>query len=480
MTSPVRPPLRPGSAEPGRGRPGGARARALCALLAAGLCAPGRAGAADATPSLPKLQGGTLSLDQATRTTWQNQPQIVQARANTQAAEARADEARAPLLPQVTGVSYTYERTTSNFTPHPGYTPTLALPPLYSWQTYNYYNFNGTVSQLVWDFGATLDAWRSAKVKALSQRDTERYTELQVLLGVRTAYFTARASKDLVAVARETLANQEAHLRQTEGFVEVGTQPEIALAQSRYNVANARVQLITAENNYVTAKAQLNQAMGVEGPTDYDVATETFAAVSGEDDSNQTLLAQALAHRPDFKSDEEQIDAQRLTVSSVKGTYWPSIGVQFNWVNAGIDPFHTVWNWNVQATLNWNIYQGGLTVAQQQEQEANLTSLVAQTDQLRQQVRLDVEQARLAVLAAKASLSAAADALTNAKDLLRLAEGRYEVGIGSIIELSDAQVAETSAAAQRVQADYNLASARAQLLRALGDLGPFAALDGSR
>jgi len=457
------------------------RVLAFACLAAAGAGAPpSRASAQEPPAALQrKLESGVITLEDATRITWESQPQIRQARANTAAAEARADEARAPLLPQLYSVSYTYERTTSNFTPHPGYLGSLLPPTTYSWTSYNYYNFNGTLSQLIWDFGLTLDAWRSAKVKAASQLDTERYTNLQVLLTTRAAYFTARANKDLVIVAQETLANQEAHLRQTEGFVAVGTQPEIALAQSRYNVANAQVQLIQAQNNYVTAKAQLNQAMGVEGATDYDVGNEAFPAVPGEDESTNSLLAKALTRRPDIRSDEEQIEAQHLAVSSVKGGYWPSLGVALNFFNSGTDA-GTNWNWNVQATANWNIFQGGLTEATQREQEADLVALYAQTDALRQQVRLDVEQARLAVRAAKATLSAADDALTNARELLRLAEGRYTVGIGNIIELSDAQVAETSAAAQKVQADYSLASARAQLLRALGDLGPFDGAQASR
>ena len=79
-----------------------------------------------------------------------------------------------------------------------------------------------------------------------------------------------------------------------------------------------------------------------------------------------------------------------------------------------------------------------------------------------------MEQARLAVRAAKASLVAANEAETNAKEQLRLAEGRYAAGVGSIIELGDAQVAATTAQAQKVQADYNVSTARAQLLNALG------------
>jgi outer membrane protein len=125
------------------------------------------------------------------------------------------------------------------------------------------------------------------------------------------------------------------------------------------------------------------------------------------------------------------------------------------------------WNWNAGATLTWNLFQGGLTSAQVREAEASTVGLEAQLASLQQQARFELEQARLAVRAAKAALGAAAEALVNARERLRLAEGRYQIGAGSIIELGDAQVALTSAAAQKVQADYTLASARAQLLAAL-------------
>jgi outer membrane protein len=79
-----------------------------------------------------------------------------------------------------------------------------------------------------------------------------------------------------------------------------------------------------------------------------------------------------------------------------------------------------------------------------------------------------VDQARLAVRASRSSLGASGEALEAARERLRLAEARYQAGAGSIIELGDAQVAMTSAAAQRVRAQYDLSAARAQLLRALG------------
>ena len=102
------------------------------------------------------------------------------------------------------------------------------------------------------------------------------------------------------------------------------------------------------------------------------------------------------------------------------------------------------------------------------EAKGNLGVTEAQLEQERLQVRLDVEQARLAVRTYKVAITTADEVVTNARYQFRLAEKRYAAGVGSIIELGDAQVAVTSAATQRVQADYNLATARAQLLTALG------------
>ncbi len=83
-------------------------------------------------------------------------------------------------------------------------------------------------------------------------------------------------------------------------------------------------------------------------------------------------------------------------------------------------------------------------------------------------MRLELEQARLGVRAARATLVASEEAAEAARERLVLAEGRYETGVGSVLELADAQVALTAALGQRVQAKFQLAAARSQLLRALG------------
>jgi outer membrane protein len=119
-------------------------------------------------------------------------------------------------------------------------------------------------------------------------------------------------------------------------------------------------------------------------------------------------------------------------------------------------------------TLSWPLYEGGLTNAQAAQSTATLAQLEAQRDAVVADVRLGVESALLQLRSAREAVDVAGEALEAAREQLRLAEGRYRAGAGSVLELGDAQVRFTTASAQQVQATFTLATARAQLLAALG------------
>jgi outer membrane protein len=419
-----------------------------------------------ATALLLLLQARVVTLDDAVKTAESSQPQLRQAHANSDAAEARVQQSFAPLLPEVKTVDLV-QRTTGNRYSKP--TRVLTGPVrASSFQAYDFFNFGIGVSQTLWDSGQTWNRWRAAKEKALAQGQTEELTSQQVVLAVRMTYFGAWAQKAMVQVARGTLANQERHLGQIAGFVEVGTRPQIDLAQARADRANANLMVIGAEAAYASAKAALNQAMGVAGPLDYDVADEGFAEVSGEDGTTGALVEQALRARPDLSSVHHLASAQQLALKAIKGAYLPTVAANALANEAGTDLGGMLWNLSGTVTLTWPLFQGLLTVGQEHEGQALLAALGAQGDVVVQQIWLSVEQAQLAVRGAKEGLVASEEVLTATRERLRLAEGRYETGVGNAIELGDAQLGFTTGEAQKVQAAYNLASARAQLLGALG------------
>lgn len=410
--------------------------------------------------------GRAMTLQEAQRLALERQPQLRAARGSTQAAQGRVEQSRSALLPQVSAVA-DFERTTTNFFFRPGGTQRTGATT--SWSSINFYDSSITLSQLLWDFRQSSNRWGSAEASARAAADQERTTGQQTLLQVRTAFFNAVAFKELLAVARETLANQRNHLVQITGFVQSGTRPPIDLSQARADFATAEVQAVNADNTYQRSKVLLNQTMGVEGPIEYDVVSEQLPPQPGEDGAVEVLLESAIAARPEIAAATEQVKAQRLLIQSARGSYGPSISafasaVQSTATGSG----YVGWNAAGGLTLTWNLFQGGLTVGTIHEAEGNLAFAAAQLDVLRQQIRVEIDQALLAIRAAKAAVSSAKDALIATRQRLSLAEGRYRNGSGSVIELGDAQIAAANAAAQVVQTDLQLSTARAQLLFALG------------
>jgi outer membrane protein len=439
-----------------------ARALALIAMISVGVSVGVGVGVSASWAAEPPH---VLSLDEAERIGLARQPTVIQAEAAAEAAAARADESRAPLLPQVVGAA-AYQRTTANIVARPGVS--LPSPSTTSRQTFGYYSASLTLSQLLWDFGQTSDRWRAAREGARAQAAGADAQRQQALLLIRTSYFAAQSARELAAVAHEAVQNSDRHLVQVQAFVDVGTRPEIDLAQARTLRANAEVQVIQAENNYVAARAELNAAMGLERGTDYDVSDTAWAPLPGETGGVEALVAAAFAARPDVRAAEVQLLAQALTLRAVRSGYWPALFLGGNATDAGTSPDRLTWNWSAQLGLSWTLFQGALTPAQIREQAAQLRAVTAARDAVRLAARLEVVQAENAVRAQRAITTAASQALASARSQLALAEARYQAGLGSALELDDAQLAATNAAAQQVVARQALSSARALLAKAIG------------
>lgn len=410
----------------------------------------------------------SLTLEEALALGRQHRPALQQVRAQVDAAQARARQSLAPLLPTVS-LGLGYSRSTANFVARPGAVPTnLDTTASASLNSFDYFSGNLTASWTAWDFGERWFRYQAALSTAQAQAAQEQSQRRTSDYAVRAAFFAAVSQKALVGVAQAALDNTQARFAQVEGFVKVGARPEIDLAQVRADVANAKVTLLTAKNGYAVARARLNQAMGVEAAPTYEVRGDELPQVDGEAREVGSLLDEALKARPEATALEAQVEAQAFTLRSIRGTYWPSLGLSLGGTLASRNLPTFVPNLNLQVTLNWAFYEGGLTVAQEREGEAALRQLEAQRDGLRLDVRLELEQALLDVAAARETVVAAGEVVAAAQEKLRLADGRYKAGAGNALELSDAQVSATQAAAQEIQARYTLATARAALLAALG------------
>ncbi|MEB3223154.1 MAG: TolC family protein [Candidatus Sericytochromatia bacterium] len=424
--------------------------RALAALpLAAALLAPAPALAAPAP---------TLTLEQAVETALAHQPQVARARAELAGARAGVRQAQGALGPQLS-IATSYQLGPARQNVNQVGVPVTNLGT---------YAAGLNADQLVWDFG---QGWRRAEASA-SQAEASALgvagTEQDVVLQVRTAYFAAQASEALLGVARDTVANRQRHEGRVRSLVEVGSRAPIELAQATRDLARARLDLLNAESGLQLARAQLAQAMGRPPAAGFRLAAASMPPVTGEGRPLDTLVAEAIARRPDVAALEARVQAQALTAEAAERATLPGVRAS---AGAGTNgsPVGTPNNfWSLGVGLSWPLYTSGQREAQAEAALAALEAVRAEAEGLRQQVRLGVEQAQLRVATARAATQAADAATQAAWRQLQLAEGRYAAGVGSILELGDAQLAHASARAQGIQERFNLATARAALVRALG------------
>ncbi len=405
-----------------------------------------------------------LTLDQALETARAHHPQLRVADAQVQSARVRADSQRSGLYPSL-DASARYGVSAGNSR---GTTTDPAAGGFFTFDGSQSYSAGLSAGMLLWDFGRTRDRWRAAVAGVESQSRARDTTVSDLMLTVEVDFFDALAKKELVDVERENRDNEQRHLEQVSAFVDVGSRPEIDLAKVRTTLANAEAALIRAQNSYELAKAQLNQSMGVSASTDYDVVALTPSPVAGEDGATADLVATAIQNRSEFAELAADIRAQQLTLHQARRGLWPSLRVSADASYSGSHFSDPGWGAGVGVSLSWPIFDGWATRDEIRSEELGLVVLDAQKEALRQEVWLEIDTARLNVRSAKAAKVAADQALASARELLGLAEGRYEAGVGDIIELGDAQIAVTQAASQAVQTTYDLAIARARLTRAVG------------
>jgi outer membrane protein len=436
-----------------RARRTSVRLLAIAALVAAS--------AAVAEP-LPKK-----TLDECIALALEHHPTIKAAGAAVDAARQRIWQAASGYLPQVNGQWSTQRRQTSigAITGNTTTQPTPGTGQINSLQRFTYNQGSLSFSQLLFDFGQTLAAIRSAQASERSVEADRTTTRDNIVLNVQQSYYNVLATDRLLGVANETLRQTTTQLEQAQGRHDVGVAPKFDVTTAEVNVANAKLNQLAARNNLAVARETLRNALGLTGPLDFDLVdvlgTERVHLSAAE------ALDVAYEHRPELLSQTEQEQAQQEQITSLQRQNWPNItsGGTYNWQGRDTNLQDT---WNIGASVNLSILNGGLTAAQIGEAKANLAALKYNEEALRQNIALEVRQAVLNVQQAEESIAVAEKGAQQARESLELAEGRYTTGVGNIIELTNAQVALTSAEATLVQAQYGYHAAVASLENAIG------------
>ena len=403
------------------------------------------------------IAGRILTLDECIAIALEAQPKIQATLYDYAAARYRVTQALAPLLPQLSGlVSASQTQVTSP-------SATTGKVSTSSSRLADNFLAQMQLSQLLFDFGKNLAATEAArKLAEVAVEDVELQRQL-ISLAVKEAYTNILFAGRLIRVQDQAVQRAELNLRSAKGFFEVGTRPKSDVARAEVDVANARVDLIRARNALRTARVALNTAMAIDVDTPTEIQDNLVFEAANLDRAQ--LRGEALRSRPEYRQSKLRVSAAEATERQTFRDFFPDISGNGSY--GGTQPQLNE-NWTLGLSLSWTLFDGGNRVARYHEAKANLEGARQRVKSTELDIIQNVEQAEIAVEEAQERIQAAQALVASAQENFRLAQGRFDAGVGTILELTDAQLALTQAQNTEAQAlaDYRIALAR--LDRAVG------------
>jgi outer membrane protein len=413
---------------------------------------------------LDRVLGKALSQEEAVGIALETQPSIQARLSDYLAAAHRVDQAFAPLLPQLTATGSLAR--TQSFSSSSGTTSSLATTSARN-TTIRDPAENTTLrlslSQVIFDFGKTFASTDAARRLAeQAQEDVELQRQL-VTQTVKESFTNINFAGRLIRVQEQAVERANLNLRSARGFFEVGTRPKSDVARAEVDVANARVDLIRARNAERLARVALNTAMGI--PADTPTVVQDNLVYQPMTLDRTQLIGRALAQRPEYKQARLRVSEAEARMRRAFRDFFPDVtGTGF----FGGTQYGMTEIWEVAVQLSWTLFDGGNRISRFRESKVNVEAAQSRVRASELDISREVEQSYITVSEASERIQAAQVAVASAQENFRLAQGRFDAGVGTILELTDAQLALTQAQNTEAQAlaDYRIAVVR--LERALG------------
>ena len=339
------------------------------------------------------------------------------------------------------------------------------------------YNTNGhftqnhdeglSLSKKLYDSGR-FSLQKKEAVEALKSAKKDRETTLIALAAnIKTMYFKAQQAQCLLQVKLETLDGYEKHLKKVESFVEIGTHAPYDITKAQVDVANARVDLISAKNTLKQALVNVGNAIGIGESV--HVAPYELMELPDIDESSKEELIRLAMERPEVKSMEAKLRATKLKIKEAKSALKPTISANagYSWKNDYTPQDH---GWSVGAGISWPIYNGRSTIASINSAKSAYAKNKASYDNLKLDIDKEVENGISDIVDSVQRVKAYGVVVQQASESLYLAEGRYDAGLGSPLEITDARVDYEKAKGNWVSAYFECLISQTNLDKILGKM----------
>jgi outer membrane protein len=411
-------------------------------------------------PRLSAQDTQRLSLKEAEDRAVQNHPQIRAGQYAALAAGETVRQIRSTYFPTVLG----------SFTGADAQAGTrIAAGGLNNPTILDRFAFGFSASQMLTDFGRTSDLTASATLRVDSQQQDVADRRAGVLLQVDRAYFDALRAQAILQVAEQTVAARQLVVDQVAALASTGLKSSLDLSFARVNLSAARLLLLQAQNGVQASYAGLAAALGAPQTATYELTDEPLPEPPPAESA--PLIAQALSDRPDVARERFTQQSAAKFAEAERALWFPTISLIGA---AGMTPLHQIGRTDRYSAVGVNVTvplaNGSLYSARRSEATFRASAEQQTLQDLENRVARDVRIAWLDAQTAFQRLDLTNQLLAQASDALDLAQQRYNLGLSSIVELTQAQLNQTSAQIEQAAARYEYQARNAALRFQIGSL----------
>jgi outer membrane protein len=405
-----------------------------------------------------------LTLQDAETLALKNHPQVQAAQLNYQASQQAVAEARAAYLPAIEG-----DITGSQANPQ----SRIGAGYLSASRLWDRFGQGITLSQLITDSGRTRNLVASSRLRAQASAQTAEATRYDVLLRVSQAYFQALQAQALIKVADETVAARQLVVDQVTELARNKLRSQLDVSFASVNLAQAKLLQIRAQDGVQQAFAELTRALGADRQQTYKLNEEPLPPSPPADSAG--MVSQAFQQRPELAGTRLERDSAYRFERAERDLSYPTVSLVG--VGGFIPYIHQqtavpVSSEYESAAVNVEIpiFNGGLFAARREAARLKAQAADQKVRDLEESVARDVRVAWSDSTTAYHQLDVTAELLRQATMALDLAQGRYNLGLSSIVELTQAQLNLTEAEVESLGAKYDYQKSYAVLQYATGML----------
>lgn len=427
------------------------------------------AAAALAAPCGANAGGRVLTLDECIAIAQKSNPEIAIANEGFGKAQSAVLMSYGNLLPNLS---------TGFYVGHMYYGPSSVQydaqgRPVQS-QGFDYPNYNFGISSdvTIFDFGGNISRVRSARSSREAARADLAYRKDVVSVQVIRAYYDLVRSRMLEGVQEESVDLAKRNLERTEALLKVGSATKADVLKARVRHSNTKLSLIQATNATALAREELAALLRIGRPDSIEV--DTVMTIRDVEPDAAAEVGFAMGHRADLMSLKHSISSAGAAVTAARSGWFPSLGASFDYrwndrkMADNFDFFKNEYMWSVNGYLSFNVFDRFVTKSNVSTAKADRRIAEYSLEKAKLDAAKEIRGLILTIKQAKEFIAVATETVEQAEEDLRLAEERYRVGAGTMLETIDAQVALAQAKADVIKAKTEYLTAAADLARATG------------